>query len=227
MEDIKKEKYIENATSSVFINGIEYILHQMKNCICKIYGKNEMCSTGFFCKIPFPDDQHLLPVLVTTDFAIDSEKLITKISLNDEKEFRELKLDGNRKLLLNKKLNCAIIELVPEDKINDFLEVDDSVFKGLGKEVDEFYYRKKSVYLLQYLKGEKVAMNSGIIKKKDDTKIMHLCNTEMGSSGAPIIFLDNFKVVGFHLGSSKQFDENFGILLQFPINEFNKKNAEH
>ena len=227
MEDIKKEKFIENATSSIFINGIETILQQMKKSICKIYGKNEMCSTGFFCKIPFPDDQHLLPVLVTTDFAIDSEKLITKISLNDENEFRELKLDGNRKLLLNKKLNCGIIELKPEDKINDYLELDDSVFKGLRKEIDEFYYRRKSVYLLQYLKGEKVAMNSGIIKKKDDTKIMHLCNTEMGSSGAPIILLDNFKVVGFHLGSSKQFDENFGILLQFPINEFNKKNAGH
>lgn len=227
MEDIKKEKYIKNATCSIFINGIETILQQMKKSICKIYGKNEMCSTGFFCKIPFPDDQHLLPVLVTTDFAIDTEKLVTKISLNDENEFRELKIDGKRKLLINKKLNCAIIELVPEDKINDFLELDESVFKGLGKEVDEFYYRKKSIYLLQYLKGEKVAMNSGIIKKKDDTKIMHLCNTEMGSSGAPIILLENFKVVGFHLGSSKQFDENFGILLQFPIKEFNKKNVGH
>ena len=227
MEDIKKEKYIENATSSVFINGIETILNQMKKCICKIYGKNEMCSTGFFCKIPFPDAEHLLPVLVSTDFAIDAEKIVTKISLNDENEFRELKLDGKRKLFLNKKLNCGIVEIMPEDKINDFIELDESVLKGIKTEVGEFYYRKKSVYLLQYLKGEKVAMNSGIIKKKDDTKIMHLCNTEMGSSGAPIIFLDNFKVVGFHLGSSKQFDENFGILLQFPINEFNKKNAGH
>ena len=226
MEDIKKEKYIENATSSVFINGIETILTQMKKCICKIYGKNEMCSTGFFCKIPFPDAQHLMPVLVTTDFAIDAEKLTTKISLNDENEFRELKLD-KRKLLMNRKLNCAIIELLPDDKINDFLELDESVFKGMGAEVDEFYYRKKSVYLLQYLRGEKVAMNSGTIKRKDDNKIMHLCNTEMGSSGAPILLLDNCKVLGFHLGSSKQFDENFGILLQFPINEFNKKNVGH
>ena len=35
----------------VNISGSEKILHQMKNCVCKIE-LGDKCATGFFCKIP-------------------------------------------------------------------------------------------------------------------------------------------------------------------------------
>ena len=34
-------------------------------------------------------------------------------------------------------------------------------------------------------------------------QINHYCNTEDGSSGSPILSLENFKVIGVHYGGSK------------------------
>ena len=50
------------------------IIEQMAKYICKIkIGNNHF--TGFFCKIPFPDKNHLLPVLITDDRNINGELL--------------------------------------------------------------------------------------------------------------------------------------------------------
>jgi len=64
-EDFIKEKYIENSVNPVSIEGLEKILFQMKNCICKIYKNDGTKGTGFFCRIPFPDESNLLHVLFT------------------------------------------------------------------------------------------------------------------------------------------------------------------
>ena len=225
MEDIKKEKFLEKSTSSLYINGMKTIIQQMEKCICKIYNEDSFSCTGFFCKIPYPDNLHLLPVLVTTSLAINSEIKngnSIKISFNDENELREIKINNMRKIFINKELDSFFIEILPEDKICDYLEVDENAFKG--KEVEDYIYLKKSVYVLQYPKGEKVAMNSGIARRKKENKIFHLCNTEFGSSGAPILLQDNFKVIGIHIGSQNKFQENYGILINYPISEFIKQN---
>ena len=225
MEDIKKEKFLEKSTSSIYINGMKTIIQQMEKCICKIYNEDSFSCTGFFCKIPYPDNLHLLPVLVTTSLAINSEIKngnSIKISFNDENELREIKINNMRKIFINKELDSFFIEILPEDKICDYLEVDENAFKG--KEIEDYIYKKKSVYVLQYPKGEKVAMNSGIVGRKQEKKIFHLCNTEFGSSGAPILLQDNFKVIGIHIGGSNKFQLNYGILINYPISEFIKQN---
>ena len=63
MEGFIEEKPLSNLTGSIYIKGLELILFQMKNCVCKVYSDG-MKSTGFFCKIPFPDKSHLFPVLL-------------------------------------------------------------------------------------------------------------------------------------------------------------------
>ena len=75
--NIIKESLIENQPIPVDIEGIKIILSQMENCICKIY-QNERKGTGFFCKIPFPDKNNLLNVLITNNHILNKEK-ITKI----------------------------------------------------------------------------------------------------------------------------------------------------
>ena len=68
---------------------------------------------------------------------------------------------------------------------------------------------------------------SGIIKNinEDNYTIEHLCSTERGSSGSPILNLLNYKVIGIHKGTTEiiNFEWNLGTLIQFPIDEFNKK----
>ncbi len=218
---IKKEKFLENSVDSIFINQAETIICQMKKCVCKIISKNNARFTGFFCKIPYPDKAHLLPVLATTDFAIepDIKEGNIKISIDNDKEFKEINLI-NRKIFKNRELYTCFIELIPEDKINDFLEIDENIFK----ENQELSYIKNSIYVLHYIKGENVAMNPGILKKINKNNFEHLCNTKDGSSGGPILLLKTCKVIGIHWGSSKTFNFNFGTLIKYSIEEFIKNN---
>ena len=225
MEIIKKEKLLEKSIGPIFIKTSELITNQMKKCIFKIYIDNIFKGTGFFTRIPFPDYFHLLPVLVTVSFVIDSNALkqdCIHISLNDDKELRKIKLkDTKRKIFKNNELNTTFIEILPEDKISDFLEVDENIFKE-NKIFKEIYYRK-SIYVLHYMEGEKCAMNTGIIKNINCKDILHSCNTHMGSSGGPILLLDNLKIIGMHYGAVDKINVNKGIFLNFPIIEFQKQ----
>ena len=56
-----------SAPEPVNIAGTEKILHQMKNCVCKIkIGK--INATGFFCKVPF-----INMIFLMTNFHVVSE----------------------------------------------------------------------------------------------------------------------------------------------------------
>ena len=70
-------------------------------------------------------------------------------------------------------------------------------------------------------------MNPGIIKKLnfvDKKEFHHLCNTEGGSSGGPILLLKNLKVIGFHNSSPLHINCNIGTFIKYPIEEFIKSN---
>ena len=74
-----------SAPEPVNIAGTEKILHQMKNCVCKIkIGK--INATGFFCKVPFINMIFLMTNFhVITEEYTKENKEIT-ILLNDDKE---------------------------------------------------------------------------------------------------------------------------------------------
>ena len=57
----------------------------------------------------------------------------------------------------------------------------------------------------------------------DGKKINHYCNTKDGSSGSPILSLNNFKVIGVHYGGLNE-KLNFGTFIKCAINEFYNKN---
>ena len=63
---IKKMEDKKEITSSEYPNLVSYdcskkILEQMEKNVCKIKMGNNL-ATGFFCKIPFPNKDKLLPV---------------------------------------------------------------------------------------------------------------------------------------------------------------------
>ena len=64
------------------------ILEQMKNFICKIRIGNKR-GTGFFCKIPFPDKNNIIPVFITNNHVIN--KLNDEISIYIEGESQKKK----------------------------------------------------------------------------------------------------------------------------------------
>ena len=70
-----KEKNIVGFPNVISYECTEKIIEQMKKNVCKIRIGNEQ-STGFFCKIPFPDENNLLPVFITNNHVINKKLYI-------------------------------------------------------------------------------------------------------------------------------------------------------
>ena len=56
----------------------------------------------------------------------------------------------------------------------------------------------------------------------NESEINHYCSTKEGSSGSPILLINNQKLIGIHYGHSKQFNFNKGTLIIYSIVELNK-----
>ena len=115
MEDISLEKYIKNSPTPISIKGMETILFQMKNCVCKIHKNIGTNGSGFFCKIPYPGKSDLLPVLITNYHVLNEEDIknnkIIELTINDDNEKRSIKIDENRIKFNSKELDVTFIEI--------------------------------------------------------------------------------------------------------------------
>jgi hypothetical protein len=197
----------------------------MEKSICKIKCNDGSIGTGFFCKIPFPDNSKLLPVLITNSHVLSRNDLLKdnfiNISLDDDKYEYKIYIDESRKTYSNKSYDVSIIEITIKDNLSNvsFLEIDDNLLKLNDNEI----FINKSIYLLHYPHGNDVELSIGVIKsisKYNSNDFFHLCQTQKGSSGCPIINLINFKVIGIHKGTIKEEESNLGTLIKGPIKEF-------
>ena len=219
MDDIKKEILLEKYPRPISIEGTKKILNQMENSICKIYKNDGGKGTGFFCNINY--NNKIIPVMMTNNHVIDERYVKDsdeiKVTLNDDKEIKIIKLDDNRLIYSNEEYDTTIIEIYPEkDKINNFMEIDEIVFK----EESNILYNNKSIYIIQYPNCDKASVSYGIMSNIIDYDINHFCCTESGSSGSPILNLLNNKIIGIHKEASMKFKINRGTYLKYPINEF-------
>ena len=230
MSNIIEEKVIEEQPDPVDLEGTKVILFQIENCICKIIKDNGEKGTGFFCKISFPDENNLLNALITNNHVlnendVENDKIIKFKIYNKEKkkeEEKQIRIDKSRKKLTIKNeeegIDITIIEIKPNtDKINTFLEIDANIL--------ELNCKRKSIYILHYPKDKRL-VSYGLMKDiLYGKKICHYCNTEKGSSGSPILSLNNFKVIGLHYGGpeNKKIKYNFGTFIKYAIKELNNK----
>ena len=102
-----------------------------------------------------------------------------------------------------------------------FLEIDENIFKDGPLD----FYRQKSIYLIYYPHGNKASYSNGKIKNINIelNNIEHICSTKPGSSGCPIINLNNNRVIGIHKGAHKFEDWNLGVFIKQPIEKFYEK----
>ena len=198
------------------------IIDQMEQNICKINIGNVQ-GTGFFCEIPFPDKNNMFPVFITNNHIIN-EKL-----LYDEKAVIEIeiKYDGKKKLYLydrmkytNKDYDITIIEIKNSDGITSFLQLDDAIINNMinNKNKNELYINK-TLYIIQYPNG-KLSVSYGTLEtiiNEEKYNFLHKCSTKGGSSGSPILNLNN-KIIGIHRQGLN--NNNKGTFLNFPIKEF-------
>ena len=131
MVDNRKERYITKSIEPISLKQAEKILNQMNNSICRINDK----GTGFFVKIPYKSK--LLPVLITTNQVINTDDIHGKrnisILLNNDKKIKTIKLDDNRIMYTNEKIDITIIEIKENvDHLNNnFLELEDNMITSI------------------------------------------------------------------------------------------------
>ena len=222
---------MEDRIEEGLINGAEEIkpleeteLKNLGKCICKINGK-EKIGTGFFCKITIKDK--LVPVLITNNHVINDEflqeKKQLKFYIGDESQI--INIDSKRKIYSSEsnEYDIMIIKLKEADEINNFLEIDKNIFKNNS----EKSYEDEQIYILHYPRAGKASVSYGKgIEQLNDFDIKHLCNTESGSSGGPILSLMTNKIIGIHKGAIKK-GYNIGTFLKFPLNELNQVKQEN
>ena len=122
-----KEKWIKNYPEIVSLETTKKIIEQMEKKIFKICLNDGSKGTGFFCKIPFINNKEL-KVLITNNHVINLEMGKITISINNNKEIREIDLN-NRIKYTNKEYDITIIEIKEEDEIKDYLEIDEDIMK--------------------------------------------------------------------------------------------------
>ena len=226
MEERCEEKFLDNSMTPLSIENIYKIEDQMINYVCKIHRKGGLKGTGFFCRIR--KNENDIPMLITNYHILDENCLkkgnIIKLSLNDEKEFKDIEINDGRKVFCDPYLDTTFIEINPKkDKIRKFLELDDKI-NNEEKNLN-YIYSNKPIYILNYLKGEDIQVSFGFLSEIKNNDIYHTCITDSGSSGSPILCLNNFKVIGIHYGFYKSSTKNSGTFIKFAINKFLEKES--
>ena len=224
-----KEKSLDNVGDGIPYEILKILGQKLETHICKIECK-EGHGTGFFCNIPYK--WNILKALITNEHVLNKDDImpgkIIKFSINNEKYYFELKFDELRKTYISEKYDITIIELKKEDELDkiSFFDIDNQIFEENTKDI----FKNKQIFLLHYPKGEGMVCSNGIIKNinEDNYTIQHLCNSNSGSSGGPLINAKNFQVIGIHKGGgfgTKNY--NMGTFLKEPIEIYKEQINEN
>ena len=214
----------------------DYLLKKGKSSTCQIIKDKENVCSGFFCKIPFGEKE--IKCLITSNIILNEEsiKLGNKIKYIYKDKEKILEINFKRFIRFNKELKYILIEILNEDKIEDFFEVENNNinYNNINKVHEE--YKNKQISIIQN-KGYKIF--NGYLKTIKTKYIYHTVTTYKNSSGYPILKLDDFKVIGFHFQYNEKINFNLGIFIYNiieDISHFNnsiicehyiKKNNDH
>ena len=185
---------------------------------CRIIAKDEkgngIYGSGFFCKILYFDKT--IKILFTNNHILNKEsiKIGKKIKFVYKGKIKEIEITEKRfcKTSLINDFTC--IEILNEDKIEDFFEIDN---------YNNNNYDNEDIVIIHYPNGGNMKINSGHFIKICNNNILHSVSTENGSSGSPIILLlsENFPIIGIHEGGYNE-KCNVGIYIKDIIECINK-----
>ena len=210
---------MNKSSEPITLEETEKILEQMKKYICKI-NANEIYGTGFFLTFKFLDNA-IINVLMTSYRLIDDEYLKENREINlllNGNDTKVIDLEKKRKIYSNKDYDITLIELLKNDNINDYFELDENIF---SQENQKLLFENKSIYIIHYLNMENVSVSFGFLSELNESEIKHTCMIKSGSYGSPILNFANNRIIGI----SKEQNRNttFATFLKSPIDEFKKQ----
>ena len=221
-ENKKEEVYTghESMPVSVIIKAVKSICKiivnkEVNNKIQESYG------TGFFMNV-----SKTLKCLITNYHVIDPEKETEfEIEIHNHKKMG-LGINGRQCRYLKKPIDITAIEIKNTDELfNDieFLEYDVN-YQNSGYEI----YKNNDVFSIQHPLGNNAACASGTIINMENYEFSHNISTKGGSSGSPIILLNNnpnfIRVVGIHKSSTEWQKINYGTFIGEIIKKIKNNN---
>ena len=117
------------------------------------------------------------------------------------------------KSFIDNELDITVVEILDEDNISkDYFLFPEFEHKINNKLINN------NIYIPQYVNGKELMNARGIIKDINKYEVIHLANTEKGSSGSPIFLENSIKVIGIHKEGDKDKTENYGYFIYPAIN---------
>ena len=118
--DVQKEHNLNGYPTVISYECTKKIIEQMEKNICRIKIDN-IQGTGFFCKIPFPDNNNTIQVFITNNHIINEDIIYNNnkniiIEIKEEKKERIINIE-NRMIYTNKEYDITIIEIKDIDNI--------------------------------------------------------------------------------------------------------------
>ena len=195
---------LEKITNSGFADYIYKIQIEIKSNNQLVFKS----GTGFFFKIPSKDYKFFLTnnTILNQEF-IDKQKKLPLINKNGQKV--ELNLSKNRFKMTNSNLNFTIIEVLDEDNISNFFELDEFINSKDYKDEDIFTFDFQEGNNLQYLYGK--------CKGKNKEQLLYSSGV---SGGSAIILKYNLKLIALHKGIYDQYNK---VNSAIPIKEIIEK----
>ena len=211
---IKEEDEKEIIINPVFLEKYENINIHLRKSLCVINLQKRKKSIGFLCKIPSPDKNNLLPILVVNKNLINENKTEeNKIIINLKDENKEICIYLKNKIIYkNEFFDIAFIEITDENfKEDNYFELDEIIVNKSIKEVNIY----NNIYTLKY-KKEKIYISLGelreILEEKDN--IYSFSKIKLESNIFPIINHKNNKLIGIHINNNPIYNQNLLDLLK-------------
>ena len=233
--DSQNEEISTGSQNLIRYECTKTILNQMEKCICKIEIDSKQ-GTGFFCQIPFPEakEYDMLPIFITSSNLInrkflDEEKNKISFDIKKDKPIKSIYLK-KRKKYINEEYGITIIEIKEQDNIKNYLKLDDVILNNILNKKNNINYKRyvnKPIYTIQYPKGD-LSLSYGIldnINEFEKYNFTHKCITKEGSSGSPILTMDN-KLIGIHNEKIND-NPNQGTFLYHALKEFIEKYSDY
>ena len=217
-----------NINECIIKNTINYLIpgkliEKLSESILRIEFENKI-STGFFMKMNFQEINRKF--LLTCAHSIIKENIESKITISifygkaEQETEKKIELDNNKRFIkcfIDDDIDATIIEILPEDEIpeNKYLYPDLNYQDGYEQ------YFKSNIYTAGYpnfniYKGEKYFSAGEILGFRfindNNYHFLHNCSTKAGSSGSPLINI-NQQVVGIHYGCNIKRTVNHGVFI--------------
>jgi surface protein len=190
------------------------ILNKVSKSICKLKCKNgdkEWTGTGFFMSITF-ENKVLINCLITNYNIIAQHISNNNIQLQIGDNKKTFNIGKERHIKYFKKpTDITMIEILKEDefiKEVNFLSYD-LIYIKFGYK----YYLDKEIFIIQHPYGKEIHSANGKIICIKNVEFEHDAGTSSGSSGLPVILIENNCVIGIHKGIKKNSDIKIGTFL--------------